>query len=609
MSGIDYAIVAGFLLFMALAGLLISRLIRTSDDIFVAGRELTPFILCATITATNLSMFHFIGMGGTAYQSGASISWQVWTGCIALVISGLFVVPVMRRLKVRSVPEFLEIRYSRGLRTLIGAFWGVRLCVYLAILLYIASTAAIIITGVQDTNANYVKWLIAFSFVSIIYSTVGGAWAVAIMDSVQFCVMLAGGLIVVAIATHAAGGMPAILKHFDSIPGDIHTHLVPAKGAFNWLFIFAILMLSLKWSMVDQAILQRAFGARTPRMAAKGMILSAIITSPFVFLWVFPGLAAAKLHPGFSNPDEAVPWLLSHTIPQVGRGILGVVLCGLIAAQVSAITADVNSVATLFTNDVYRNIRLWRDARRRRRNSREPAAVAYAASTVAVGTLDYAAPREYAPAEPADAGPSQRELLLVVRISSVLCGALMLAVAMYLRRYGAGAVKLNLAVVGILDMPLLVVTVVYGMFWRRANWQGATAGFLLGGTTGIFVNWWMKNHGYNADFVRNLTPFIGTAAALIITPVVTLLTGRANHDAGQVWRAFATKDPGTEHDTFHLIPVSGRGRLGLGLVVLGVLSFLIGIFSGHWAVPTATPMAVGGMLTVFVGGALRAWSE
>lgn len=609
MSGIDYAIVAGFLLFMACAGLLISRLIRTSDDIFVAGRELTPFILCATITATNLSMFHFIGMGGTAYQSGASISWQVWTGCIALVISGLFVVPVMRRLQVRSVPEFLELRYSRGMRTLIGAFWGVRLCFYLALLLYIASTAAIVITGVQDTNANYVKWLIAFSFVSIIYSTIGGAWAVAIMDSVQFCVMLAGGLIVVAIATHAAGGMPAILKHFDSIPGDIHTHLVPASGAFNWLFIFMILMLSLKWSMVDQAILQRAFGARTPRMAAKGMVLSAIITSPFVFLWVFPGLAAAKLHPGVSNPDEAIPWLLAHIIPQFGRGILGVVLCGLIAAQVSAITADVNSVATLFTNDVYRNIRLWRGARRR--SSREPAAVVYATSTAGGGGgPDYASPPEDTPAQPVDdAGPSQRELLLVVRISSVLCGALMLAVALYFRRYGAGAVKLNLAIVGILDMPLLVVTVVFGMFWRRTNWQGAMAGFILGGATGIFVNQLLKHYHYSDDFVRNLTPFVGTAAALIITPVVSWLTGHGDHDASKVWRAFATKDPGADNDTFHLIPVSARGRLGLGLVVLGALTFVIGVFSAWWALPTATPMAVGGMLTVFAGGALRAWSE
>src|ERR1035437_1186006 len=108
MTFIDYAIVGVFLLAMALAGLTISKLIKNSDDIFVAGRQLTPFIMAATITATNLSMYHFISIGGIAYQKGVSIIWTNWTGNMALVFSGIFVIPLMRRLRVRSIPEFLE---------------------------------------------------------------------------------------------------------------------------------------------------------------------------------------------------------------------------------------------------------------------------------------------------------------------------------------------------------------------------------------------------------------------------------------------------------------------------------------------------------------------
>src|SRR5438094_3613896 len=100
MTFLDYAIVIGFLVVMAFAGLAISKLIKDSDDFFVAGRELTPFILCATITATNLSMIHFVGMGGTAYQSGVSVIWQNWTGDMALVLSGIFVLPLLRRLRI-----------------------------------------------------------------------------------------------------------------------------------------------------------------------------------------------------------------------------------------------------------------------------------------------------------------------------------------------------------------------------------------------------------------------------------------------------------------------------------------------------------------------------
>ena len=593
MTFLDYGIIIAFLLLMASAGLTLSRLIRTSDDFFVAGRELTPFILCATITSTNLSMFHIVGMGGTAYQSGASIVWQNWTGDMALVLSGLLVVPIMRRLRIRSIPEFLEARYSRGLRTLVGAFWGIRLCVYLGILLYIASTAAIIITGCADTPANYVRWLLTFSLVSILYSAIGGAWAVAIMDSIQFVIMLAGLLIVLPIATHAAGGMPAVIHYLRSTGQSEHVAIVPQTGEFNWLFISAIMLLGFKWSTVDQAILQRAFGARTPRIAAQGMVLSAIITTPFAFFWVLPGLAAARLHPGFSNPDNAIPWLLATQVPLIGRGILGVVLCGLIAAQVSAITADVNSVATLFTSDVYRNLRR----------------------------------KEL----------TQFHTLLVVRISSVVAGVLMLLVAYYLHGNGAGAVRANLTVVGILDMPLFVITIIYGLLWKRANWQGAVAGFIAGGSLGILTHFLVTPKYFDAYLhpalnaisrslaahaanwhqalrphekaVRNIVPFISSLTALIVTPMVSLLTAPSRRDMNQLWRAFSarTTDRG-EEDTFHLIPRSLAGRAGLITVLIGMAVWATGVVSEAWAFPAATPLAVGGMLAVFAGGLLRVCS-
>ena len=176
MTGVDYAIVIGFLAVMGLGGFFLSHLIRDADDFMVAGRELTPFILCAAITATNLSMLHVVGMGGTGYQNGVSILWQNWTGDIALVLSGIFVLPIMRRLRIRSVPEFLQLRYSGPLRVLVAAFWGLRLSMFMGILLYLAASVARDITGWD----NYLPWIAIFCLVAIFYSAIGGAWAVAI---------------------------------------------------------------------------------------------------------------------------------------------------------------------------------------------------------------------------------------------------------------------------------------------------------------------------------------------------------------------------------------------------------------------------------------------
>lgn len=566
MTGLDYAIVVVFLSLIAAAGATISRLIREPDDLFVAGRQLTPFVLAATITATNLSMYHFVSIGGSTSKWGVPLIWWNWTGGIALTLSGIFVLPIMRRLRIRSVPEYLELRYARGLRTLVGLFWGLRLCIYLGILLYLAGTVAVLVTGWK----HYGLWLLVFSVVAVLYSSVGGAWAVAIMDSVQFLIMLAGGLVMFPIAMHAAGGLPAIISYFrHSAHQAFFINFVPppqSHSEFDWLFVIAALLLSIKWACIDQSILQRAFGSRNPRVGAKGMVLSGIITTPMAFLWVLPGLAAAKLHPhAFDDPDHAIPWLLSTQLPIVAKGLLGFVLCGLVAAQISVITADVNSVATLLTSDVYRTLRR--------------------------------------------SEPSQRALLRVVRISSIGCGIVMLCVALWLGNTNVGAVKANYTMVGILDMPLFVVTVIYGMAWTRTNWQGAVAGFVGGGIAG--VGCYLLLNSNSAVHVTSLAPIVSSSAALIITPIASLMFARPGprRAAASHPDAADTATPREEADDFSLVPHSLVGRLGMATVIVAFVVFVAGVLSAAWSWPGASMVAVGAMLAVLLGGLVRVYAR
>src|SRR5262249_371713 len=146
----------------------------------------------------------------------------------------------------------------------------------------------------------------------------------------------------------------------DSTKAD-HLELIPRTGDFNWLFISSMMLLGFKWSSIDQAILQRAFGAKSPRVGAKGMVIAGIITTPMALLYIPSGLAVTKLHPApfpdGNNADLAIPWFLSTQLPLICKGLLGLILCGLVAAQVSVVTGDINSVATLFTSDVYRTLK------------------------------------------------------------------------------------------------------------------------------------------------------------------------------------------------------------------------------------------------------------
>lgn len=142
MSAIDYTIIVVFLLGVFWLGTRFYRWVGTPDDFYVAGRQLTPFILAASMTTANISLFSLIGVSGTAYQSGISIVWLTWTGNMALVFSGLFVIPVLRRLRIRTIPEFLEMRYNGAVRILVGVLWVFRLAFWIAVVLYAGVTAA-----------------------------------------------------------------------------------------------------------------------------------------------------------------------------------------------------------------------------------------------------------------------------------------------------------------------------------------------------------------------------------------------------------------------------------------------------------------------------------
>jgi SSS family solute:Na+ symporter len=575
MTALDLSLVAGFLVLMFLAGIGISRWIKEADDFYVAGRELTPFMLAATITATNVNMYSFIGQAGSAYTDGLGIIWHTWVGNMMLVFAGVFVVPMMRRLRIRTVPELLELRYNRGIRIFVGLLWTLKLCFWLAVILTAATAAA---QGITDIQSPWV-WLVAFAIIAIIYSAVGGAWAVAVTDTIQFVIMLAGALIVLPIAMKAVGWMPQLMQHMREQGLGDHLSLVSRRQEFNWLFIISMVLLSTKWACIDQAILQRAFGGRNPRVVAKGMVLSGIITTPFAFLWILPALATTQLLPGVAQSDQVMPRFFAEYLPV---GVLGLVMCGLLASQMSTISADINSVATLFANDVYHNIR-----------------------------------RKASP----------RHMLWVVRIATLAAGAMMIVFAHYVVSRFSNVVNANLTIVAIFDMPLFVIAIVYGLLWRRTNWQGAIIGYaaaaLFGGIVYVYFSYAKPDLsafgfittvlGENPDWpkwAKSIAAIASTVAALVITPLATLPFARptATPAMERIFHAFAASSDVEEEGEgvgFGIAPVTARGKVSLVVLVGGFVVFLAGVMSASVGFGYASQVAVGGMMIVFAGGLLR----
>lgn len=548
MNFLDYSIVFAFLVVMFGIGSIFYKWIGNSDDFYVAGRNLTPFVLAAVLAATNINLYSFIGQAGVAYKYGIPIIWQTWTGNMAMVLSGLFIIPIYRRLRIRTIPEFLEMRYNRGVRTLVALIWVVRLAFYLGVILYTAITAAQIVTGVH----SFTILALVLSLVVVIYTMLGGMWSVTFTDVIQFVLMLGGALVLLPLAMSFVGWWPGLVA---KLPENSLT-LVQQSGKYSWKFIIAIFLLGIEWASIDQGLLQRAFGAENTRTVAKGLVLAGIITTPFALLWNLPGLAARVIFPNLTNADMAVPLLLSNLIPHV---ILGIIVVGLLSSQLSATSGNLNGIATVFASDIYENV------------------------------LNKKA--------------TQKHVILVARIITVIAGIGMVLFAYWVPMLG-GAVNAYLTIIAIMDMPLFVITVIYGLLWRRANWQGAITGYLAGAVAGVTCQYFFK-----MDF--NLTTFVSAATALIVTPIISLLTPIENNETVQnIWRAKHVSDEEIQaNNVFNIIPKSYGGKLSLFVLFFGLLVFLVGVLMGSTGARIASVISVTGMIIYFIGGLVRTYTN
>ncbi|GAI13386.1 unnamed protein product, partial [marine sediment metagenome] len=316
----------------------------------------------------------------------------------------------MRRLKIRTIPEVIEKRYNKAVRVLVSIIWIIRFCGLLGIVLYLGGVVIQEVTGFY----SYTFWILMLAIIAVTYTFLGGMWSVSLTNTIQFILMLGGSLIVLPIVMHAVGWFPEMARQLP----DGHLNFIPSVGKFDWKFILAIWLIGFGWASTDQGMLQMVFSAKNTKTVAKGMVLAGIILTPFNLLMFFPGLAARVLYPGISEADAVIPILYTNILPHV---ILGLIVVGFIASELSTIASNTNAIATLFTVDVYKSF-LKRDA-------------------------------------------TKKQMLNIVRMMTVLAGISMIAFAFVVKYYFKSAVDAWLFIMSFLDMPLFVVLIIYGFLW------------------------------------------------------------------------------------------------------------------------------------------------
>ena len=328
---------------------------KNAQDYFLASRALPWWAIGTSLIAANISAEQIIGMSGSGYVIGLGIASYEWMSALTLIIVGKYFLPVFLQNRIYTMPEFLQKRFSPGVRTVMAIFWlGVYIFVNLTAILWLGATAVHTVAGIEVQSA-----LIALAVFAGAYALYGGLKAVALTDIVQVSLLVLGGLIISYLALDQVSGHHGILQGFQHLEARFPEHfrmiLPPTDPNYKDLPGLSVLLgglwvMNLSYWGFNQYIIQRALGAKDIREAQKGIVLAGFLKLLMPVIIVLPGIAAVALAPNLSRADEAYPHLMAMLPP----GILGLVFAALIAAIVASMGSKINSIATIFTMDVYR---------------------------------------------------------------------------------------------------------------------------------------------------------------------------------------------------------------------------------------------------------------
>lgn len=364
-SYLDYGVFAAYVLIIIGAGLLVSRgkkgEEKTSEDYFLASKSLPWWAIGASLIASNISAEQFIGMSGSGFALGLGISTYEWMAAATLIIVGKFFLPIFLEKKIYTMPQYLESRYDARVRTILAVFWIlVYVFVNLTSVLYLGALAIKTIMGVDITYA-----IVGLALFALIYSIYGGLTAVAWTDVIQVIFLVAGGLVTTVLALKAVGGgeiLAGLNLLRQQAPDKFHMILQPTNSEYMNLPGITILIggmwiTNLNYWGCNQYITQRALAAKSLGEAQRGVVFAGFLKLLIPLLVVIPGIAAFVLQQNGTNlgivkPDEAYPALLHTFVPS---GWKGMAFAALVAAIVSSLASMMNSTATIFTMDLYKN--------------------------------------------------------------------------------------------------------------------------------------------------------------------------------------------------------------------------------------------------------------
>ncbi len=353
---INWLVIVVYLLAMIGMGVFFMFRAKSSDDFFRASGRIPWWAVSVSIFATMLSAITFMAIPAKTYAT----DWKYFLMAITIFIAAFPVVkyylPFFRRLNITSAYEYLELRFSRTLRTISSLLFIFFMIARMALVLYLPSLALVAATGIDIYTC-----ILLMSLITIIYSSIGGVEAVVWGDVVQGIILMGGALFALGfLIVNTDGSFVQIAIENEKF--NILNFDFDLTNATFWVVVIGGIATQIISYTSDQTVIQRYMTVKSEKQAAKSIITNGVmsIISSLTFYMVGTALFTyfqsqpQALDVAMPTADSIFPFFIMTKLPV---GIAGVLVAAIFAASMSTVSSNINSIATAYTVDIHRFFR------------------------------------------------------------------------------------------------------------------------------------------------------------------------------------------------------------------------------------------------------------
>jgi SSS family solute:Na+ symporter len=374
LAPVDVVILVLYFALVIFIGFYVRGSTNTSEEFFLAGREMTAWIAGLSFVSANLGSLELMGWAGAAYQYGILATHWYWIGAIpAMLFLGIVMMPFYYISKTHSVPGYLQLRFGEGARGVSAVSFGFMTILMSGVNMY---SMALVMKVILGWNISFSIWVGAITVA--IYVMLGGLRSAIINEVLQFVLIWAGAALIPILGLVEAGGWSNLKKQIAvNVGSNDYTHLWTTLGHFrdnpmgvHWTgIVFGLgFVVSFGYWTTDFLVVQRVLSANNLRAAKMAPIIGAAFKMAVPFIVIVPGLLALAV---LKNPDGSVlrlvgenmvsaqhPYSYNEVLPLMlirycGPGLLGLGITALVAGFMSGMAGNVSAFSTVWTYDLY----------------------------------------------------------------------------------------------------------------------------------------------------------------------------------------------------------------------------------------------------------------